>query len=55
MVAPWEIHSECAGVEKSVAVIIRSQRSGAFEQYRYQDSGGKEKFPGPNQISFELR
>ena len=55
VVAPWEIHSEYAGVEKSVAVIIRSQRSGTFEQYRYQDSGGKGKFPGPNQVSFELR
>ena len=54
IVPPWEIHSEYAGKEKTVAVIVRSQRSGTFEQYRYYDDGGKIKFPGPNQVPYDL-
>lgn len=54
IVPPWEIHSEYAGDEQTVAVIIRSQRSGTFEQHRYYDDGGKELFPGPNQVPYEL-
>ena len=55
VVPPWEIHSEYAGDEKSIAVIVRSQRSGTFEQYRYLDDGGKVQFPGPNQVPYDLR
>jgi len=55
VVPPWEIHSEYAGDEKSIAVIVRSQRSGTFEQYRYMDDGGKARFPGPNQVPYDLR
>ena len=54
IVPPWEIHSEYAGDEKTVAVIVRSQKSGTFEQYRYYDDGGKVKFSGPNQVPFDL-
>ena len=54
IVPPWEIHSEYAGNEKTVAVIVRSQRSGTFEQYRYYDDGGKIKIPGPNQVPYDL-
>jgi predicted metal-dependent enzyme (double-stranded beta helix superfamily) len=54
VVPPWEIHSEYAGDDKTIAVIVRSQRSGTFEQYRYYDDGGKVKFPGPNQVPYEL-
>ena len=54
IVRPWEIHSEYAGDEKSIAVIVRSQRSGTFEQFRYFDDGGKTKFPGPNQVPYDL-
>ena len=54
IVPPWRIHAEYAGDEKSIAVIIRSQRSGTFEQYRYLDDGGKAKFPGPNQVPYDL-
>lgn len=54
VVPPWEIHSEYAGDEKSIAVIVRSQRSGTFEQFRYPDEGGKVKFPGPNQVPYDL-
>lgn len=54
VVPPWEIHSEYAGDEKTIAVIVRSQRSGTFEQYRYPPEGGKVKFPGPNQVPYDL-
>lgn len=53
IVPPWEIHAEYAGDEKTIAVIVRSQRSGTFEQYRYVD-GKKERFPGPNQVPYAL-
>lgn len=54
VVGPWEIHSEYAGNEKSIAVIVRSQKSGTFDQYRYLDDGGKSKFGGPNQVPYDL-
>lgn len=54
IVPPWEIHSEYAGDEKTIAVIVRSQRSGTFEQYRYPPEGGKVQFPGPNQVPYDL-
>jgi predicted metal-dependent enzyme (double-stranded beta helix superfamily) len=54
VVPPWEIHSEYAGDEKTIAVIVRSQRSGTFEQFRYPDEGGKIAFAGPNQVPYEL-
>ncbi|PPR10168.1 MAG: hypothetical protein CFH41_01902 [Alphaproteobacteria bacterium MarineAlpha11_Bin1] len=54
VVRPWEIHSEYAGDEKTIAVIVRSQRSGTFEQFRYPQEGGKVKFPGPNQVPYDL-
>lgn len=52
VVRPWEIHSEYAGDEKTVAVIVRSRKSGTFEQFRYE--GGKHRFPGPNQVPYDL-
>jgi hypothetical protein len=53
IVEPREIHSEFAGDEKSIAFIIRSQRSGTFEQLSYE--GGKPAaMRGPNQVRFEL-
>lgn len=54
IVPPWLIHSEYAGNEKSIAVIVRSQRSGTFEQYRYFEDGRKTEIKGPEQIPFEL-
>ena len=48
------IHSEYAGDEKSIAFIVRSQRSGTFEQYRYLDDGSRIVIRGPNQVPFEL-
>ena len=51
IVPPWEIHAEYAGDEKTVAVIVRSQRSGTFDQYRYVD-GNKEKIRRPGTSAF---
>ena len=53
IVEPREIHSEFAGDGKSIAFIVRSQRSGTFEQLSYE--GGKpHSFGGPNQVPFDL-
>ena len=54
IVPPWRIHAEYAGDEKTIAVIVRSQRSGTFEQFRHNDDGSKTQFPGPNQVPYEL-
>ena len=53
IVAPREIHSEYAGQEKSVAFIIRSQRSGTFDQLSYE-GGTPATMRGPNQVPFDL-
>ncbi len=54
IVPPGEIHSEYAGPEKSIAVIVRSQRSGTFEQFRYLDDGTQTVISGPEQIPYDL-
>jgi predicted metal-dependent enzyme (double-stranded beta helix superfamily) len=53
IVQPGEIHSEYAGDRKSVAFIVRSQRSGTFEQLSYEGTR-PHTFPGPNQVPFDL-
>ena len=53
IVEPGEIHSEFAGDSKSIAFIVRSQRSGTFDQLSYED-GKPHSFPGPNQVPFGL-
>ena len=54
VVPPRLIHSEYAGDEKSIAVIVRSQRSGTFEQYRYLEDGSQVTIRGPEQVRYEL-
>jgi len=54
IVPPGEIHSEYAGAEKSIAVIVRSQRSGTFDQFRYLDDGTQTVMRGPEQIPYAL-
>lgn len=53
VVAPRAIHSEQAGDHKTIAVIIRSQRCGTFEQLSYEGARPVVHF-GPNQVPFEL-
>jgi len=54
IVRPWLIHSEFAQDKKSIAVIVRSQRSGTFEQFRYFEDGTKSEISGPEQIPYAL-
>lgn len=54
VVPPRLIHSEYAGDEKSIAVIVRSQRSGTFEQYRYLEDGSQVTIRGPEQVPYDL-
>ncbi len=54
VVPPRLIHSEYAGDEKSIAVIVRSQRSGTFEQFRYLQDGTQVVIKGPEQVPYAL-
>ena len=54
VVKPWLIHSEFAGDKKSIAVIVRSKRSGTFKQYRYLEDGSRVVIKGPEQVPYEL-
>lgn len=54
VVPPHLIHSEYAGDEKSIAVIVRSQRSGTFEQFRYLEDGSQVVIRGPEQVPYAL-
>jgi predicted metal-dependent enzyme (double-stranded beta helix superfamily) len=54
VVPPRLIHSEYAGAEKSIAVIVRSQRSGTFEQFRYLEDGSQVIIRGPDQEPYGL-
>ena len=54
VVPPRLVHSEYAGDEKSIAVIVRSQRSGTFEQFRYLEDGSQLTIRGPDQQPYDL-
>lgn len=54
VVPPKLIHSEYAGDEKSIAVIVRSQRSGTFDQFRYLENGAQVVIRGPEQVPYAL-
>ena len=54
VVPPRLIHSEYAGAEISIAVIVRSQRSGTFEQFRYLEDGSQVIIRGPDQAPYAL-
>lgn len=55
VVAPWEIHRETNGAERTASFIVRSQRSGTFRQYRYApDDGAITEYQGPAQIPYAL-
>jgi predicted metal-dependent enzyme (double-stranded beta helix superfamily) len=52
---PWGIHQERNGDERTVGLIIRSQRSGTFVQNKFDVSSGKvEQYGGPVQIPYDL-
>jgi predicted metal-dependent enzyme (double-stranded beta helix superfamily) len=54
VVPPRLVHSEYASAEKSIAVIVRSQRSGTFDQFRYLEDGSQIVFRGPIQAPYGL-
>jgi len=54
IVQPWLIHSEYAGEDKSIAVIVRSKKSGTFKQYRYLEDGERVIIKGPEQVLYAL-
>ncbi len=56
LVAPYEIHAEESGEERTVAIIIRAEKAGGFLQGRY-DPVNKRYWQGygPEQIPFELK
>ena len=54
-VPPWQVHAEFNGPRRTVAVIVRSQRSGTFDQYRFDpESGAAMHYHGPVQIPHDL-
>ena len=54
IVPPHEIHSEFAGDRKTVAFIVRSQRTGTFRQKGYENGVDGEPIHGPNQVPYAL-
>lgn len=55
-IGPWEIHAEYnRDDERTVAVIVRSQKSGTFVQNIFYDLGKSvEQYNGPEQIPYHL-
>ena len=55
LVPPWQIHQEKNGDHRTIGFIVRSQRSGTFDQYRYDTTNGSVRVNrGPTQIPYEL-
>lgn len=56
LVAPYQIHAEESGEERTVAIIVRAQRAGGFLQGRY-DPVAKKYWQGygPEQVPYELK
>lgn len=55
LVRPYEIHSETTLGERAVAVIIRSEKNGSFNQGGYQpETNGYYEFLGPRQTPYGM-
>ncbi len=56
LVAPYEIHAEESGEERTVAIIVRAEKAGGFLQGRY-DPKTKQYWQGygPKQVPYELK
>jgi predicted metal-dependent enzyme (double-stranded beta helix superfamily) len=56
LVAPYQIHAEESGAERTVAIIVRAEKAGGFLQGRY-DPANKKYWQGygPEQIPYELK
>ena len=54
-IRPWEVHAEYNSDGPTVAVIVRSQKSGTFVQnIFYQKDNSVEQYYGPEQIPFNF-
>ena len=54
-VPPWEIHQEHNTNQKTVGLIVRSQRSGTFVQNRFDlATGNVSQYDGPVQMPYKL-
>jgi predicted metal-dependent enzyme (double-stranded beta helix superfamily) len=56
LVAPYRIHAEESGKERTVAIIVRAEKAGGFLQGRYDPA--KKKYwqgYGPEQIPYEIK
>ena len=55
VVPPGIIHAEYAGNDRTVAVIIRSERVGSFPQNMFDPrTGAVTQAPGPEQLPYAL-
>ncbi len=55
LVRPWQIHAEESGDERTVAIIVRAEKSGGFLQGRYDPINKKYwQGYGPTQIPYKL-
>jgi len=55
LVAPYQIHAEESGEERTVAIIIRGEKAGGFLQGRYDPAKNRYwQGYGPEQIPFKL-
>jgi predicted metal-dependent enzyme (double-stranded beta helix superfamily) len=56
LVAPYQIHAEESGDERTVAIIVRAEKAGGFLQGRY-DPATKRYWQGygPEQIPYEIK
>ena len=53
--APWKAHAEYNGPQRTVAVIVRSEKSGGFVQNCFEpETGGVAQYYGPTQIPYRL-
>ena len=56
LVAPYQIHAEESGEERTVAIIVRAEKAGGFLQGRYDPTTKKYwQGYGPEQIPYELK
>lgn len=56
LVAPYAIHAEESGEERTVAIIVRAEKAGGFLQGRYDPATNKYwQGYGPKQIPYELK
>jgi predicted metal-dependent enzyme (double-stranded beta helix superfamily) len=56
-VEPWKVHAEFGGPERTVGLILRSQKSGTFSQNRFTGENGQvgvSQYAGPQQIPYDL-